>query len=287
MRVNRRRFAGGVSAGGCALLAAACGGAAQTAASGGPSTVPGPAATPEPRELVVLAAASLTDAFAEMGEDFPRQPGSAGVKLILSFAGSSQLRVQLEQGAPADVFASADTVQMDAAVRAAVVTGTPSVFARNRLVVIVPATNPAGIASLADLAKPGARLVTTAPDVPVGNYTRQMLEKMAADPQFGAGFDQKVRANVVSEESNVRQAVTKVQLGEADAAVVYASDVTPQAAAAVRTLEIPDAFNVLAVYPAAVSRTAKAPVAAARFVQYLTSPPGQTVLKKYSFIPPG
>ena len=287
MRVNRRRFAGGVSAGGCALLAAACGGATQTAASGGPSTVPSPAATPEPRELVVLAAASLTDAFTEMGEDFPRQPGSTGVKLILSFAGSSQLRVQLEQGAPADVFASADTVQMDAAVRAAVVTGTPSVFARNRLVVIVPATNPAGIASLADLAKPGARFVTTTPDVPVGSYTRQMLEKMAGDPQFGAGFDQKVRANVVSEESNVRQAVTKVQLGEADAAVVYASDVTPQAAAAVRTMEIPDAFNVLAVYPAAVTRTAKAPVAAARFIQYLTAPPGQTVLKKHSFIPPG
>jgi molybdate transport system substrate-binding protein len=108
---------------------------------------------------------------------------------------------------------------------------------------------------------------------------------MAADPQYGAGFDQRVRRNVVSEESNVRQVVTKVQLGEADAAVVYASDVTPQAATALKTLEIPDAFNVLAVYPAAVATAAKAPVTAAGFVKYLTSPAGQSVLKKYNFIP--
>jgi molybdate transport system substrate-binding protein len=144
-----------------------------------------------------------------------------------------------------------------------------------------------GVSTLADLARPGLKFVTTTPDVPVGNYTRQMLEKMAADPQYGAGFDQKVRANVVSEESNVRQVVTKVQLGEADAAVVYSTDVTPQAAAAVRTIDVPDAFNVLAVYPAAVVKVARAPATAAGFIRYLTSPAGQAVLKKYNFIPLG
>ena len=175
-----------------------------------------------------------------MGEDFPRQPGMAGVKLTFSFGASSQLRAQLEQGAPADVFASADTVQMDNAVKANTIQGTPTIFARNRLVVIVPAANPAGITTLADLAKPGLKFVTAGPEVPVGNYTRMMLEKMAADPQFGAGFDQRVRGNVVSEEANVRQVVTKVQLGEADVGIVYSSDVTPQSAPALKTLEIPD-----------------------------------------------
>jgi molybdate transport system substrate-binding protein len=286
MGLTRRRAFGGGTAGALALLGSACGGATQTAPAG-PTTAPSPAATPEPRELVVLAAASLTDAFTEMGEDFPRQPGNAGVKLTYSFGASSQLRVQLEQGAPADLFASADTVQMENAVKANTIQGTPTIFARNRLVVIVPKPNPAGITTLADLAKPGAKLVTTTPDIPVGNYTRQMLEKMAADPPFGAGFDQRVRGNVVSEEANVRQVLTKVQLGEADVGVVYSSDVTPQSAPALTTIEIPDTFNVLALYPAAVAKGAKAPATAGRFIQYLISPPGQAILKKYNFIPLG
>jgi len=289
MRLTRRRAFGGGTAGALALLAAACGGAAQTTpvAPAGPTTAPTPAATPEPKELVVLAASSLTDAFTEMGDDFPRQPGMAGVRLTFSFGASSQLRAQLEQGAPADVFASADTVQMDNAVKANTIQGTPTVFARNRLVLIVPVANPAGVTTLADLARPGLKFVTAGPEVPVGNYTRQMLEKMAADPQYGAGFDGRVRANVVSEEANVRQVVTKVQLGEADAGIVYSSDVTPQSAPALKTIEIPDALNVIAVYPAAVARAARAPVTAAGFVRYLTTPPAQAILKKYNFIPLG
>jgi molybdate transport system substrate-binding protein len=284
MRSTRRRVIGGAAGGALGLLAAACAGATRSAPAG-PISAPSPAATPEPRELVVLAAASLTDAFTEMGEDFPRQPGNAGIKLTYSFGASSQLRVQLEQGAPGDLFASADTVQMDNAVKANTIQGTPTTFARNRLVVIVPRANPAGITTLADLARPGIKLVTTTPDVPVGNYTRQMLEKLAADPQHGAGFDQRVRGNVVSEEANVRQVVTKVQLGEADAGVVYSSDVTPQSAAALKTIEIPDALNVVAVYPVATARSAKAPATAQRFIQYLISPAGQTILKKYNFVP--
>jgi molybdate transport system substrate-binding protein len=243
------------------------------------------AATPEPKELVVLAASSLTDAFTEMAGEFPKQ--AAGVKLTFSFGGSSQLRTQLEQGAPADVFASADTAQMDAAVKAGLLQGTSMLFASNRLVVVLPRDNRAGVGGLADLAKPGLKLVTTSRDVPVGGYTRQALERMAADGQYGAGFDRRVLANVVSEEANVRQVVTKVQLGEADAGICYATDVTPRVAADLRTIEIPDRFNAIAAYPIAVARLARAPVMAARFVQYVAAAPGQAILKKYGFLPVG
>jgi molybdate transport system substrate-binding protein len=273
---------------GPAVLLAACGlGGGSTARPAAPAAPPTPAATPEPKELVVLAAASLTDAFTEMGDDFPQQPATAGVQLTFSFAASSQLRTQLEQGAPADVFAAADTVQMDQAVASGVVQGPPQVFARNRLVVIVPKDNPAGITTLADLARPGLKLVTTAPEVPVGNYTRQMLQKLAGDPQYGAGFDQRVLGNVVSQETDVRQVVAKVQLGEADLGVVYATDVTPKVAPDLKALDVPERFNVVAQYPAAVAKAAKAPATAPRFLQYLVAPPGRAILAKYGFGPPG
>ncbi|HEV2126265.1 MAG TPA: molybdate ABC transporter substrate-binding protein [Chloroflexota bacterium] len=243
----------------------------------------GPQPTPEPRELVLMVAASLTDAFAAMGDDSPRQPGLAGIKLVLNAGASSQLRAQLEQGAPADLYASADTVQMEQAVRAGLIQGIPRIFARNRLVVIVSKENRARVASPADLVKPGLRLVTTPKEVPIGAYTRQALEKMASDPQYGAGFDRKVLANVVSEEANVRQVVTKVHLGEADAGIVYASDVITKVD--VQTIPIPDRFNVVAEYPIGVVRSAKAPALARRFIEYLLSTPGQSVLEKHNFIP--
>jgi len=259
-------------------LLVACGGEGGSAA-GAPQT------TPEPKELVALVASSLTDAFAELAEAFPRQPGNPAVTFSFSFGASSQLRTQLEQGAPADLFASADTAQMDAATKAGLIEGTPRVLARNRLVLIVPRENRAGVSGLADLAKPGLKLVTTAREVPVGSYTRETLQKMAADPAFGAGFDRRVLDNVVSEEANVRQVVTKVQLGEADAGIAYASDVTPRIASDVKVFDIPEKFNVVAEYPIAITKRAKAPASARRFVEYVLSPAGQTILKRNGFIP--
>lgn len=267
---------------------AACGRAGSTAI--GPTqlaTAQAALATPEPKELVLLVASSLTDAINEIADDFARQPVNAGVRFTPSFGASSQLRTQLEQGAPADLFASADTVQMDGAVKAGAIQGTPTIFVRNRLTVIVPAENRAGVTTLADLARPGLKLVTTARDVPVGNYTRQALEKMAASPQFGAGFDQTVLANVVSEEGNVRQVMIKVQLGEADAGVCYVSDVTPRVAPNLKMIAIPDQFNILAEYPVAVTKNARAPATAQRFIAHLLSPPGQAILIKNNFIPAG
>jgi molybdate transport system substrate-binding protein len=264
-----------------ALALVACGGT-PLGQTGGSSTL---APTPEPKELVVLAAASLTEAFTELGEDFPKQPGLDGVRLTFGFGASSLLRTQLEQGAPADLFASADTIQMDRAAQAGVIQGTPQIFAYNRLVVIFPPENRAGLQTLADLAKPGLKFVSAPKEVPIGNYTRQALDKMAADPQFGAGFDQKVLANTVSEEANVRQVVTKVQLGEADAGIVYASDATARVPPEVRTLDIPDQFNVRAAYPIAVAKQARAPLTAQRFLLYLRSPAGQSILKKHHLVP--
>jgi molybdate transport system substrate-binding protein len=277
-KVHRRRMlqAGMIGAAGAAL--AACG-----ARSGATATTGTPPATPEPKELVVLAAASLTDVFTEAGRRFPQLPGNAGARVIASFGASSQLRLQLEQGAPADLFASADTAQMELAQKAGVLQGEPVIFASNRLVVLVAKAAP--VTSLADLGKTGIKLVTTPKEVPVGAYTRQVLQKLAADPRYGAGFDQRVLANVVSEEPDVRQVVAKVQLGEADAGIVYATDAAA-AAAEVRVLDIPDPFNVVATYPIAGVRQARAPQLAQRFIAYLRSPDGQRLLQQYGFGPP-
>lgn len=254
--------------------------------SGSLSTPPGPTAgqTPEPAELVVLAASSLTDAFGELAETLPKQASFAGVRILMGFGASTQLRVQLEQGAPADVFESADAAQMELAVRAGLIKGTPNVFARNRLTVIVPRENRAGIASLADLARPGVKVVTTARDVPIGGYTLQTLSKLAADPQYGSGFDARVLANVVSEEANVRQIVAKVQLGEADAGFVYASDITARISADVRTLEIPERYQAPAEHVIGVTRSVRAPVLAQRFIDHVLAPAGQALLKRHGFL---
>ena len=288
MTISRRWVVGTLA---MSPVAAACGARALSSAPTSVPTATLPAApTPEPAELVLLVASSLTDAFTEMAEDFPRrpeQPGMARVRLTFSFGASSTLRAQLEQGAPADLFASADTTQMDQAVKAGAIAGTPQIFVRNKLVLIVPAANRAGINRPADLAKPGIKLVTTPAEVPVGSYTRQMLQKMSAPAELGAAFERQVLANVVSEEANVRQVVTKVQLGEADAGIVYSSDVTPKVAPDVRMIELPDRFNVLAEYPVGVTARAKAPVTAQRFVDYLRGAGGQAILKKHNFIPLG
>ena len=260
-----------------ALAATACGLSAGSRTSM-------PTTTPEPSELLVLAASSLTDAFTELAEVLPKQPGFAGTRIVMSFGASSQLRVQLEQGAPADVFESADAAQMELAVRAGLIDGAPVVFARNRLVAIVPRESRAGINTLADLARPGVKVVSTARDVPIGAYTIEALGKLAADPAYGPGFDARVLANVVSEEMNVRQIVAKVQLGEADAGFVYASEISPRLAPDVRVLDVPERFQPRAEHLIGVTRSARAPALAQRLVDHLLTPPGQTLLKRYGFL---
>ncbi len=233
-----------------------------------------------PQTLTVFAAASLTQAFEEIGHAFEREHPE--VHITYNFAGSQALRTQIEQGAPADVFASASLADMDALVSAGYV---PSSSIRplvtNRLEVILPAGNPAGLSRLQDLSRPGLKLVLAAQDVPVGNYARQALAKM--DGPFGAGFSKRVLANVVSEEDNVKQVVAKVELGEADAGIVYVSDAV--AAPGLKTIQIPPELNVTAQYVIAPVKSAREPALAAAFLDYTRSSAGQAVLARWGFGP--
>ncbi len=239
-----------------------------------------PASTNEPVTLNVFAAASLTDAFAEIGKNF--EADNPNVTVTFNFAGSQALRTQIEEGAPADVFASANNKEMDALIAGShVAKNSPQIFLSNQLVVILPANNPAGIDSLEDLANTGIKIVLAAEEVPVGKYSREALEKMNAS--FGADFKDKVSANVVSNEDNVKQVVAKVQLGEADAGIVYTSDAV--AAPELKIVEIPVELNVIAKYPIApLVDSANADLAQA-FVDYVLSEAGQSVLEKWGFGP--
>jgi molybdate transport system substrate-binding protein len=192
----------------------------------------------------------------------------------------------LQQGARADVFAAADQQTMDSAVAAGLVDA-PQVFARNSLVIVFPHDNPAHIRALADLARPGLKLVLAAPSVPAGAYTLQALDRLAADPAYGPAFRRATLANVVSQEDNVRQALAKVQLGEADAAVVYGTDAQSATGGAkgVGVLAIPDQYNVIARYYIATVKGARQPAAARTFVAYAVSAPGQAALARFGFLP--
>jgi molybdate transport system substrate-binding protein len=236
-------------------------------------------------ELTVFTAASLTDAFKEIAAQIER--ANPGTKLTFNFAGSPTLRTQLAQGARADVFASADEPNMYGAERDGTISGEPQIFARNLLVVVVPANNPAGINTPQDLAKPKLKLVLTNKDVPVGNYARQALDKMSRDPAFGKDFSTRVLANLVSEETNVKQVASKVQLGEADAGIVYSTDVTPAIGSAVRVIPIPPEFNVIAKYPIAAVKGARNALGARAFIEYVLSPAGQAILARYGFLVAG
>jgi molybdate transport system substrate-binding protein len=243
-------------------------------------------ATPPAKDetkLTIFAAASLTDAFTEIAQAFSAE--HPDVSIEFNFAGSQQLRTQLEQGAMADVFASANTKEMNAAVQSGLIaSGAQQTFVRNRLAVIVPKDNPGSIAELKDLAGPGLKIVLAAANVPVGDYTLTALEKMNGD--FGRTFSATVLSNVVSHEDNVKQVVAKVQLGEADAGIVYTSDVTPAVVGQVRVLEIPDRYNIVAEYPIAVLKLALHSDLAQDFVKYVLSDAGQTILQRWGFAPP-
>jgi molybdate transport system substrate-binding protein len=238
---------------------------------------------PAPATLTVFAAASLTEAFQDLGRALERR--QPGLRVRFNFAGSQQLALQLEQGAPADVFASADQRWMDYVADKGLVEREAPVFARNRLVVILPRTNPARIGSLPDLVRRGTKVVLAAEAVPVGRYSREALRKLAGADGFPAGYDRRVLDNVVSQEENVKSVVAKVQLGEADAGLVYRSDVTPAVARYVRLLEIPDRFNVIAEYPIALATGARNRELAREFVDLVRSEEGQGVLRQHGLIP--
>ncbi len=276
------------------LVLAACDGAstatteqnertASSPASPAASTSPAAAAPKIDGTVTVFAAASLTDAFNEMGKAL--ETANPGVKVAFNFAGSQKLRTQLQQGARADVFVSANEKQMQSAQEDGTIASDPKIFVHNKLVVIVPVQNEAGINELKDLAKPGIKLVFAQKDVPVGGYSREILDKMSQDPAYGSDFATKVLANLVSDETDVKAVVSKVQLGEADAGIVYSSDVTPAVRDAVKVIDIPDQFNVIANYPIATAKDGENATGGQAFIDYVLSAAGQETLKKHGFIP--
>jgi molybdate transport system substrate-binding protein len=238
------------------LPLAGCGGGQP---AGGTSASPG--------ELKVFAAASLTAAFGRLAE---RSAANGGTRVTFNFAGSQALATQIQQGAPADVFASADTANMD---KVKDLVGDPQVFASNLLQIVVEQGNPKGIQGLDDLADPDLKVVLAAPDVPAGRYAAEILGR--------AG----VTVKPVSQEDNVKAVVTKVSLGEADAGIVYVTDVTA-GGGKVEGIDIPAGRNVVATYPIATVKASKAQDQAQAFMDLVRSPEGQQVLNRYGFLPP-
>lgn len=235
-------------------------------------------------ELTVFAAASLTNAFTEIGKQY--EESHPDTQVTFNFAGSQQLAQQLNQGAPADVFASADDEQMLVAVQGGRIDpDAQQPFVNNALVVVYPRGNPGGLQNLHDLARPGLKLVLAAGPVPAGQYALDFLEKASLDPSYGENYKQEVLQNVASYEENVRAVLTKVALGEADAGIVYASDAFTASPGTINTLEIPANLNVVADYPIARVADSAHSKLAGDFIDYVLSNVGQQVLADNGFIP--
>ena len=243
---------------------------------------------PLTQTLTVFAAASLTNAFTEMEEGFERI--NPGVDLVLNLAGSQQLASQLRLGAPADVFASANPDQMQLVIDAGRIAADGyNIFARNQLIIIVPKDNPAAIVTLNDLSRPGIKLVLAAKEVPAGKYTIQLLDTASRKEFYGDAFAQSVLDHTVSFEQNVRAVRTKVALGEADAGIVYVSDVYKGEGSTAKdlsldTVDIPATLNLIAHYPIAPLLNSPNQALAYTFIRYVLSEKGQQILTRHGFI---
>ncbi|HUL84011.1 MAG TPA: molybdate ABC transporter substrate-binding protein [Actinomycetota bacterium] len=250
-----------------ALMAAAC------SSSNSSTTSPGGGTT----KLTVFAASSLTGAFTQIGIDF--EASNSGTTVDFNFGSSTDLAAQIASEGTADVFASASGKAMDAVQAKPGVTGRTD-FATNQLVIVTPANDPGGVSSMQDLTKPDVKLVLAAVGVPVGDYARQALTN--------AGILDAATANVVSDEQDDASVLAKVASGEADAGIVYTSDVSTAASSGthVRSVDIPAALNVTATYPIAVVTGATRSAAAQAFVAYVTGSSGQATLKTFGFGPP-
>jgi molybdate transport system substrate-binding protein len=244
-------------------------------------TAPGPEDLPR-KTLVVFAASSLTNVFDELAREF--ESSHPGLRVLTSYASSSTLAAQIGEGEIADVFASANSKQMMKLVDAGLVAcGSPAVFASNRLVVVTPADNPAGIRSFEDLGRLALALVLAAPGIPARDYADEMAAKIAADGVYGADFGVRFYDNLVSEEGSVRQVASKVALGEADAGIVYVTDLTPDISKLVRSFEIPDRFNAVAAYPIAVLKRAAEKESAEAFVEFVLGAKAKKILAGHGF----
>lgn len=229
----------------------------------------------DPVDLRVFAAASLTEAFESLAPDF--EAAQPGYRLVFNFAGSDALATQLLEGARADVFAAADERQMARLIEAQLVEP-PRTFVHNRLALITALDLDPPLRRPSDLSRPGLRLVLAGPEVPAGRYAREALRQLGAWPA--------AEVNLVSEELDVKGVVGKVLLGEADAGMVYVSDVTPAVAGELSTLALPPSVSLRASYPAARLRAAPEPAGADAFLDFLFDPQAVTALRARGFETP-
>jgi molybdate transport system substrate-binding protein len=237
----------------------------------------------EPKELTVFTAASLTGAFGEIGQMYKNE---TNISVAFNFDGSQALRTQMENGAYADVFVSANQKQMKATEKDGLMNNSSVViFTKNKLSLIVPKGNPAKITNLSDLAKPGLKIVMGTKDVPVGDYALQIISKLGNDSAYGPDYKTEVLANVISQETNVNYVVTKVALGEADVGFAYVSDITKNLTSKVDKIDIPDEYNVIAQYPMGVLLESKYPLQSQEFISLVMSDKGKAVLERYGFAP--
>jgi molybdate transport system substrate-binding protein len=261
--------------------------AALLLAVGAATACTSPAASPSPSgaaaELVVYAAASLTAPLESVKAAY--ESDHPAVHLTLALDSSAALRTQIEQGAPADLFLSADVTNPQKLVDAALASGPVTKFAGNHLIVGVPKANPGSIETPADLARPGVRIVAAGENVPITVYTTQLIERLSAQPGYPADFASAYESNVVSREDNVKAIVTKVELGEADGGIVYVTDALVSDKLA--TVAVPPAAAVTATYGGVVVAASTYGAEAVALLAWLAGPDGQATLDDFGFVAPG
>jgi molybdate transport system substrate-binding protein len=239
-------------------------------------------ASAPPTELIVFGAASLKTALDEAKIAY--EAATPGVTLTISTESSSALETQIEQGAPADVLLAADTTNPQKLVDGGFAAGDPVVFAGNELTIIVPAGNPGGASTPADLARPGLRIIAAGDGVPITRYATELIANLAAETGYPADFAAAYAANVVTREDNVKAVVAKLELGEGDAGIVYATDAA--ASTKVESIDIPAGANVPASYAGVVVKASPHADAARAFLDWLVGPEGRGILGGLGFLPP-
>jgi len=236
-----------------------------------------------PAALTVFAASSLKGAVEKAKLAY--EAANPGTTLTFSLDSSAALETQIEEGAPVDVFLSADTTNPKKLVDKALVDGRPFTFAGNKLTIIVPTANPAAIESPMDLAKPGVKVIAAGDAVPITKYAIQLVDNLAGQSGYPPDFAARYMANIVSREDNVKAVVAKIELGEGDAGIVYVTDA--RATTKVTSIDVvPDSANVRATYAGVVLLASRNTVAAQAFLTWLPGPQGQAILGEFGFLPP-
>ena len=269
-----------------AALLVACSGTGTTPAAGmavsPASATKAPSSAARDGALTIYAAASLKGALDKAKAAY--EGANPGTTLTISTDSSSALETQIEQGAPADVFLSADQANAKKLADGGLADGGPVSFAANKLTIVVPTSNPAGIATPADLARSGVKVIGAGDNVPITKYATQLVANLATQPGYPADFVAAYTSNVVSREDNVKALIAKIELGEGDAGIVYVTDAS--ASTKVMTIDVPDAANVPATYDGVVVKASGNAATARAFLEWLAGPDGQAILGGLGFLPP-